>query len=51
MNVNVNLTEANVSQIKSGITINVDVIVKSIIYMNKTIFGILLNVVAKTEKI
>ena len=33
MNVNVNLMEKNVSQIKSGITINVAVIVKDMIYV------------------
>ena len=34
--------EENVIQIKSGITINIDASVKNIIYMKKTIFGILL---------
>ena len=33
MNVNVNLMEKNVSQIKSGITINVPVSVKGMIYV------------------
>ena len=39
--------EEDVIQIKNGITINVDVSVKSIIYVKKIIFGILLHVVAK----
>ena len=41
----------NVNQIKSGITINVDVSAKSIIYVKKIIFGILLHVVVKMENI
>ena len=44
-NVNVNLTEENVTQIKSGIMINVDTNVKYIIYVKKVILGILLQVV------
>ena len=36
-NVNVNLMDENVIQIKSGITINVDSSVKNIIYMKKII--------------
>ena len=44
-NVNVNLTEENVTQIKSGIMINVDANVKYIIYVKKVILGILLQVV------
>ena len=46
-NVNVNLMEENVTQIKSGATINVDASVKNIIYVKKIIFRILLHVVAK----
>ena len=38
-------------QIKSGITINVDASAKSIIYVKKVIFGILLHVVAKLVNI
>ena len=38
--------EENVTQINSGITINVDVSVKNIIYVKKIIFGIVLHVVA-----
>ena len=40
-NVNVNLIVENVIQIKSRITIIVDVSVKNIIYVKKIIFGIL----------
>ena len=50
-NVNVNLMEENVIQIKGGIMINVDASVKSIIYVKKFIFGILLHVVAKMVNI
>ena len=41
----------NVIQIKSGITINVDMSVKNIIYVKKIIFGILLHAVAKMVNI
>ena len=51
MNVNVNLIEQNVSQINRGIMINVDVGVKSIIYVKKIMFGNLLHVIMKMEKI
>ena len=51
MNVNVNLTEENVIQIKSGIMINVDMSVKNIIYAKNIIFGILLHVVAEMVNI
>ena len=50
-NANVNLSEENVIQINDGITVNVNVSVKNIIYVKKTIFGILLHVVAKIENI
>ena len=50
-NVNVNLMEENVIQINDGITINVDVTVKSVMYVKKIMFGILLHVVAKMENI
>ena len=43
--------EENLIQIKSGIVINVDASVKNIIYVKKTMFGILLHVAAKMEKI
>ena len=49
MNVNVNLMKKNVIQIKSGKMINVDVSVKSKIYLKKIIFEILLNVPVKME--
>ena len=35
MNVNVNLMEGNVIQINSGITINVDVSVKNVMYVKR----------------
>ena len=50
-NVNVNLIEENLIQIKSGIMINVDVSVKNIIYVKKIISGILLHTVVKMENI
>ena len=37
----------NVIQINGGITIDVDVSVKNIMFVKKTIFGILLQVVVK----
>ena len=40
-----------VIQVNDGITINVDVTVKSVMYVNKIMFGILLHVVAKMENI
>ena len=40
-----------VSQINSGIMINVNVNVKTIIYVKKNMFGILLLVVVKMENI
>ena len=48
-NVNVNLLEENVIQIKSGTMINVAV--KNIIYVEKIISEILLHVVVKMENI
>ena len=50
-NVNVNLMEENVIQIKSETTIKVDVNVKNNIYVKKIIFGILLYVVVKMVNI
>ena len=38
-NVNVNLMEQSVIQINFGVTINVDVSVKNIIYVQKYMFG------------
>ena len=49
--VNVNFKEENVIQIKSGITMNVCVSVKSIIYVKKNEFGILLHLFAKMVNI
>ena len=43
--------EENVIQINGGIMINVDVSVKSIIFVENIIFGILLHVVLKMENI
>ena len=43
--------EQNVIQINGGITINVDVSVKNIIYVKKNKFGILVHVFIKMEKI
>ena len=50
-NLNVNLIEKSVIQINGGITTNVDVSVKSIIYVKKIVFGIMLRVVVKMENI
>ena len=43
--------EENVIQINSAIIINDDVSVKNIMYVKKTIFGIMLYVVVKMENI
>ena len=43
--------EQIVSQISGGITINVDVSVKNIIYVKMIMFGILLHVIVKMENI
>ena len=43
--------EKNLIQINCGITINVNVSVKNIIYVKEIIFGILLHVVAKMVNI
>ena len=50
MNVNVNLMEESVIQIKSGIAINNDASAKNI-YVKNIIFGILLPVVVKMVNI
>ena len=42
--------EENVIQIDGGITINVDVSVKNVMYVKKIMFGILLHVAVKIEK-
>ena len=51
MNVNVNVIEEKIIQIKIGITINVDVSVKNVINVKKIIYGILLYAVAKIVNI
>ena len=51
VNVNVDLMEKNVIQINGRITINVDVSVKKVIYVKKIMFGILLQIIVKTENI
>ena len=43
--------EENVIRINGGITINVDVSVKNIMYVKKFIFGIFLHLVVKMENI
>ena len=43
--------EQNVIQLNGGITINVDVSVKNIIYVKKIMFGILLHVIVKMENV
>ena len=50
-NVNVNLMKENVFQINDRLKINVDVIVRNVIYVKKTMFGNLLHVVVKMENI
>ena len=49
-NVNVDLMEEKIIQIKIGITINVNAGVRSIIFVKNIIFGILLHVVVKIVK-
>ena len=39
--------QENIIQVNDGITINVNVSVKKVMYVKKTIFGILLHVVVK----
>ena len=51
VNVNVNLIEQNVIQINVGMTINVNMSVKNIVYVKKIIFGILLHAIVKMENI
>ena len=50
-NVIVNLVEENIIQVKSSKTMNVDVNIKTIIYVKNTIFGILTHVVVKIESV
>ena len=48
-NVNADLMEKNVIQINCGITINVEISVKNVMYVKMFIFGILLYVVVKKK--
>ena len=48
---NVDLIEKNVIHINGGITINVEVSAKNVMYVKNIIFGILLHVVAKMKNI
>ena len=50
MHVNISLMGENVIQFSGGITINVDVSPKNIMYVKHVIFGIPLHVVAKMQK-
>ena len=43
--------EKNVIQITGGITVNVNVSVKKLMYVKKNMFGILVNVFVKIENI
>ena len=45
------MIEENVIQINGGVTINVDVSVKNVMYVKEIIFGILLHVVRKMENV
>ena len=49
MLINANLMEENKIQINVGITINVNVSVKNVMYVEKIMFGILLRVIVKIE--
>ena len=50
-NVNVDLMKENVTQINGGITIDVDVSVRNVLYVKKIMFGILLHAAMKMETI
>ena len=50
-NVNVNLMEQSVIQINFGVTINVDVSVKNIIYVQKYMFGTQVHAFVTMENI
>ena len=50
-NLNVDLIEKNVIQINGEITVNIDVSIKNVMYVQKIIFSILLHVVVKMENI
>ena len=49
--VNIDLMEENIIQINGGITINVNVSVRSVMYVKKITLGILLHVIVKIENI
>ena len=49
MGVNVNLLKQDIIHINGGIMINVNMSVKSIIYVKKIVFGILLHAIVKME--
>ena len=51
VNVNVNLMEKFLIQIKKGIIINVDESAQNIIYIKKIIFGMMLHVVVVVKTI
>ena len=51
VNVNGDFREENVIQINTGITRNVDVNLKNVMYVKKIMFGILLHVIVETENI
>ena len=51
MNGNVYLIEENVTQINCGITINVDVRVKNVMYVKTIILGVPLHTVVKIKNI
>ena len=50
-NISVDLMEKNVIKINGGILINVDVSVKTVMYLKKIMLGILLHVFVKIENI
>ena len=50
VNININLMEQSVLQINGGM-LNVDMTVKSIIYVKNKMFGILLHVIVKIKNI
>ena len=50
-NISVDLMEKNVIKINGGILINVDVSVKTFMYLKKIMLGILLHVFVKIENI
>ena len=51
MNGNVNLMEQNVIKINVGLTINIELSLKSSIYVKKNVFGILVHVFVKMGNI